>query len=58
MLNSAEHEICPANKSEIANNCKFLLNIAEHENFSANKYENAKCWPWGLINIWVYLMYI
>ena len=45
MLNSAEHEIFPANKSQIANNCKFFLNIAEHENFSANKYENANyCW--------------
>ena len=42
MLNSAEHEIFPANKSqitEIANS--FLPNIAEHETFSANKYENA-----------------
>ena len=44
MLNSAEHEICPANKLlTIANS--FLLNIVEHENFSANKYENANyCW--------------
>ena len=25
MLNSAEHEICPANKSQITNNCKFYL---------------------------------
>ena len=25
MLNSAEHEICPANKSQIINNCKFFL---------------------------------
>ena len=25
MLNSAEHEICPANKSQIANNCKLFL---------------------------------
>ena len=42
MLNSAEHEICPANKSQITNSCKnVLLNIPEHENFSANKYENA-----------------
>ena len=43
MLNSDEHEICPANKSQITNNCKipFLLNIAEHKIFSANKYENA-----------------
>ena len=45
MLNSAEHETCPVNKSQITNNCKlhffFLLNIAEHENFSAYKYENA-----------------
>ena len=46
MLNSADNEICPANKSQInlklltiANS--FLLNIAEHENFSANEYENA-----------------
>ena len=50
MLNSAEHELWPTNKSQITNKQKkiansFLLNIAEHENFSANKYENAKyCW--------------
>ena len=45
MLNSAEHEFCPANKSQITNNCNFVKNIAEHENFSANKYENANyCW--------------
>ena len=25
LLNSAEHEICPANKSQITNNCKFFL---------------------------------
>ena len=25
MLNSAEHEICPANKSQITNKCKFYL---------------------------------
>ena len=25
MLNSAEHEICHANKSQITNNCKFFL---------------------------------
>ena len=25
MLNSAEHEICTANRSQITNNCKFLL---------------------------------
>ena len=25
VLNSAEHEICPANKSQITNNCKFFL---------------------------------
>ena len=42
MLNSAEHEIYPANKIQITNiYICFLLNIAEHENFSANKYENA-----------------
>ena len=40
MLNSAEHEICPANELlTIAN--AFLLNIAQHEKYSANKYENA-----------------
>ena len=46
MLNSAEHEIWPANKSQITNNHNFLLqNIAEYEIFSANKYENANyCW--------------
>ena len=25
MLNSAEHEICPANKSQIIYNCNFFL---------------------------------
>ena len=25
MLNSVEHEICPANKSQMPNNCKFFL---------------------------------
>ena len=25
MLNLAEHEICPANISQITNNCKFFL---------------------------------
>ena len=25
MLKSAEHEICPANKSKISNKCKFFL---------------------------------
>ena len=47
MLNSAEHEIYPANKSQITKKIanSFLLNITEHENFSANKYENANyCW--------------
>ena len=28
MLDSAEHEICPANKSQITNNCKFFF--AQH----------------------------
>ena len=43
MLNSAEHEISPANIFQILTvaNC-FLLNIAEHDSFSAKKYENAK----------------
>ena len=27
MLNSAEHEICPVNKSQITNNCKFFLSM-------------------------------
>ena len=40
MLNSAEYEICPANKLlTIANS--FLRNIIKHGAFSANKYENA-----------------
>ena len=46
MLNTAEHEICPANKSQITNNCKlvgififisrenFMLNWVEHEKIS------------------------
>ena len=43
MLNSAQHEICPANKSKITNNfISFLAVIAEHEKFSASKYENDK----------------
>ena len=44
MLNSAEHEICPADKYKykiITISNSLLLNIAEHENFSANKYEKA-----------------
>ena len=42
MLNSAEHEIYPANKYQITTiTNSALLNIAEHENFSVNKYENA-----------------
>ena len=43
MLNSAEHEIYPANKSQIINTFKLFLavNIVEHENFSANKYANS-----------------
>ena len=40
-LSSAEYEICPANKSQITNNCKFFLNIGGHDNFSANEHENA-----------------
>ena len=37
MLNSAEHEICPANESQIIKNCKYFLAIHSW----ANKYENA-----------------
>ena len=45
MLNSAEHEIFSANKSQIIIANSFLLIIAEHEHCSANKYENANyCW--------------
>ena len=45
-INSAEHEICPADKYQITKHCNFLLlNTAEHEHFSANKYENTNfCW--------------
>ena len=32
MLNSTEHEICPANKSQINIANSLLLNIAKHEN--------------------------
>ena len=40
-----EHEICPPNKSQITNICKFFLAIAKHETFSTSKYENASyCW--------------
>ena len=40
MLNSAEHEVCPANKSQSIINCNFCLrNITEHKNISANIYE-------------------
>ena len=43
VLNSAEHEIYPANKSQITSNCNsFLLNLAKIKNFSAYTYENAK----------------
>ena len=49
MLNTAEHENCPANKSQIIKNCIFLLlNIAEHEHIPAIKYETEKLYPWGL----------
>ena len=42
MLNSAEPEICPHDKSQITNNSKlFLVNTAVHEIFCAIKYENA-----------------
>ena len=45
MLNTAENEICPANKSQITtcNNCIlfFLAKYSWDENFCANKYENA-----------------
>ena len=42
MLNSAEHEICSANRWQITDNYNFfLLNIAEDKNFSAHKYEHA-----------------
>ena len=46
MLNSTEHELCPAkNLIFLTIASSFLLNMAEHENFSANKYENANfCW--------------
>ena len=35
MLNSAEHEVCPANEFQIVNNCKFFL--AKH------------CWAWKFL---------
>ena len=42
MLNSAEHEIFPVNKSQVTNNCKFFL--AKHSwewKIFCYKYENA-----------------
>ena len=46
MLNSAEHEICPTNKSQITNNCKFFLaKHSKQENLPADKYVHANyCW--------------
>ena len=48
MLNSAEHELCPAMCNRSQNPCKLLtiagfilLNIADFEGFSANTYENV-----------------
>ena len=42
MLNSSEHKIFSANKSQITKNCIFfLLNIAEHEPVSANYSRTA-----------------
>ena len=52
VLNSAEHEISPAKKSQITKIVNsVLLNIAEFENFSAtcNNYENANyCWHFNI----------
>ena len=38
MLNSAEHEICPADKSQITNNCNIyvLLNIEQEMSLQIN----------------------
>ena len=46
VLNSAEHDICPANLSKLLKSViSFFFNIAENENLSTNKYENANhCW--------------
>ena len=41
LLNSAQHETCSANKSQITYNRKFYLE--EEEEFFYNKYENANC---------------
>ena len=40
MLNSAEHEICPANESQIANDCKFFL--AKHTSMKFSLLMNIK----------------
>ena len=40
MLDSAEHEILPANKQQITE-VVFLLNLAEYEILYAYEYENA-----------------
>ena len=47
MLNSADHEIYAANKSQITKDYSFffLIKVAEHDILSANKYGNANyCW--------------
>ena len=36
-----DHDICPAHKSQITNNCKAFLFKHNYENFSAYKYETA-----------------
>ena len=42
MFNSADHNFCPANKSQISKMANaFLQKIAEHGFVSANKCENA-----------------
>ena len=46
VLNLAEHEISPPNKSQIASNCKiFLAKYISERKISSNKYANANyCW--------------
>ena len=41
MLNSAEHEISPANKQQNTDTVVFMLSLAECAIFCAYKYENA-----------------
>ena len=43
MLNSAEHEMCPANKSQITNKCVFFVAKHSYKLFSCSTNVSMKC---------------